>query len=83
FSLLPFKGLTKHPKAPTQPRRNITMVFRFPQQYNTVTSLRQLLLEIKGGLAQTQAMAKHLGKAVLSVHLYDFVHKNIRLETLM
>lgn len=90
FGLLPCRGLTKHPRAPTQPRRDITMVFRFPQQYSTVNSLRRLLLETQGGLAQTPqgridrlAMAKHLVKAVFSVHLYDFVHKNIRPETLM
>ncbi|KAK3402489.1 hypothetical protein B0T20DRAFT_316298, partial [Sordaria brevicollis] len=92
FGLLPCKGLVKHARNPTQPRRDITMVFKFPPQYNTVNSLRGLLLETQAqtGFAETPqgridrlAMAKHLVKAVLSVHLYDMVHKNIRPETLV
>lgn len=90
FGLLPCRGVVRHPKGRTHPRRDITLVFKFPQEYNSVNSLRRLLLETQVGLAKAPqgrldrlAMAKHLVKAVFSVHLYDFVHKNIRPETLM
>ena len=92
FGLLPYKGVIRRPKTITdgEGRRTITMIFKFPQRHDTVNSLRGLLLQAQGSLVQTHqgrldrlAMAKHLVKAVFSVHLYDFVHKNIRPETWM
>lgn len=64
---------------------SISFVFRVPDGYDKIRSLRQLLLSDRApeSLTTRLQIALSLARAVYFVHLYDFVHKNISPETIL
>jgi hypothetical protein len=78
--LLSCKGVVRHAG-----NSRLSFVFRMPEGYVDVRSLRQLLMsgETHDSLSDRLDLAKHLAKAVYYVHLYGFVHKSIRPETIL
>jgi len=78
--LLSCKGVVRHAD-----KAGFSLLFRVPEGYTVVRSLRQLLLsgQIHHSLTDRFEMAKQLANAVYYVHLYGFVHKNIRPETIL
>jgi hypothetical protein len=86
FGLFRCKGVVKHDSETEIPdQQRFTFVFRVPKQLSLPRSLRQTLLD--GGpchsLTDTIRVAQELAKAVSYVHLLDFVHKNIRPESIL
>jgi hypothetical protein len=80
FGLFNCKGAVKHTKT-----SSMAFLFRVPEGYSTVRSVRQLLLsgQTHDSLSDRLEMAKQLANAVYYVHLYGFVHKNIHPETIL
>lgn len=78
FGLLGCKGVVRS-------GGNMAFVFRVPEGYSSIRSVRDLLLSGKSheSLSDRFEMAKQLANAVYYVHLYGFVHKNIRPETIL
>ncbi|EHK25102.1 uncharacterized protein TRIVIDRAFT_144969 [Trichoderma virens Gv29-8] len=66
---------------------SLSFVFRMPPTHSYVQSLRHRLLSGPSGehssLTARFDLARQLVKAVSYVHLYEFVHKNIRPETIL
>ncbi|KAM0263415.1 hypothetical protein ACHAQJ_001271 [Trichoderma viride] len=64
---------------------NMAFLFRVPEGYTDICSVRQLLVSGRAhdSLSDRLEMAKRLVSAVYYVHLYGFVHKNIRPETIL
>lgn len=81
FGLLSCKGVVRK-----RSRKNaMSFLFNVPTDYTVVWGLRQLLL---GGtshdsLSGRLEVARSLVTAVYYIHLYGFVHKNIRPETIL
>ncbi|KAK4463515.1 hypothetical protein QBC42DRAFT_265427 [Cladorrhinum samala] len=84
FGLLACKGVVVHGN-PKGRNGNMSILFRVPQHCASITSLRELLLRgtQHESLSDRLYLAKQLTKAVYYVHLYGFVHKNIRPETIL
>lgn len=80
FGLLNCKGVVRLAKT-----SGTAFLFRVPEEYTSIRSVRQLLLsgEAHNSLSDRLEMAKQLASAVYYVHLYGFVHKNIRPETIL
>jgi hypothetical protein len=80
FGLFSCKGVVRHADS-----SGMTFLFRIPEGYTDIRSVRQLLLsgQDHDSLSDRLEMAKHLANAVYYVHLYGFVHKNIHPETIM
>jgi hypothetical protein len=78
--LLSCKGVVRHAN-----KAGFSFLFRVPEGYTVVQSLRQLLLsgQAHSSLSDRLQVAKQLANAVCYVHLYGFVHKNIRPETIL
>ncbi|KAM0362017.1 hypothetical protein ACHAO7_011320 [Fusarium culmorum] len=74
------KGVVEQPDT-----SKMAFLFRIPDGYPFVRSTRQLLLadQAHDSLSDRLEMAKQLVNAVYYVHLYGFVHKNIRPETIL
>ncbi|KAL7941058.1 hypothetical protein V8C42DRAFT_335995 [Trichoderma barbatum] len=88
FGLLQCKGILKEEEADSNvPPTGLSFVFRLPPTHSHVQSLRHRLLSGPSGeydsLLARFNFARQLVKAVSYVHLYDFVHKNIRPETIL
>ncbi|KAL1595987.1 hypothetical protein SLS60_009678 [Paraconiothyrium brasiliense] len=83
FGLLSCKGVL-YPE-PTQPIPEFTFVLRIPQGMEVLQSLRQLLLNSDQNISLSRKfrMARELAKSVSSVHMFNFVHKNIRPECIL
>jgi hypothetical protein len=80
FGLLSCKGVRrKHGKHP------MSFIFNVPNDYTVVWGLRQLLLgnTHHDSLTGRLEIARSLVTAVYYIHLYGFVHKNIRPETIL
>ncbi|RFU74248.1 hypothetical protein TARUN_8010 [Trichoderma arundinaceum] len=95
FGLLQCKGILNEEDSNSSdtkigtaiPPTGLSFVFRMPSTHPHTQSLRHRLL---GGLNSEHDslsarfdLARQLVKAVSYVHLYDFVHKNIRPETIL
>lgn len=83
FGLLTCKGFTL---SGTKADPRITLVLRTPPDVlSCPKSLRDLLLSTRppGGLTQRLDIAKGLANAVGYVHVFGFVHKNIRPESIL
>ncbi|RKK76845.1 hypothetical protein BFJ71_g16858 [Fusarium oxysporum] len=80
FGIFQCKGVVEQPET-----SNMAFLFRIPDGYTVVRSTRQLLLadQAHDSLSDRLEMAKQLVNAVYYVHLYGFVHKNIRPETIL
>ncbi|KAL7947737.1 hypothetical protein V8C42DRAFT_315439 [Trichoderma barbatum] len=64
---------------------NMAFLFRVPEGYTAIRSVRQLLVsgQAHDSLSDRLEMAKRLVSSIYYVHLYGFVHKNIRPETIL
>ncbi|KAL6406197.1 hypothetical protein AUP68_10365 [Ilyonectria robusta] len=80
FGIFNCKGVVRQAET-----SGIAFLFRVPEGYTALRSVRQLLLsgQAHDSLSDRLDMAKQLVNAVYYVHLYDFVHKNIRPETIL
>lgn len=86
FNLLKCRGVVKHvgtdPKVPT----GFDFIFRIPKNMKEPRSLRERLLspgDKTHSLSERFHLARQLANAVAYIHTYDFVHKNIRPETIL
>ncbi|KAF2823759.1 hypothetical protein CC86DRAFT_59731 [Ophiobolus disseminans] len=86
FGLLSCKGFIDDTK-PSKPGRDasLTLVFRNPPDSHDPRSLRDLLLNTTAPFSTSLRLdiARDLAKAVGYVHTFNFVHKNIRPETVL
>ncbi|KAK4148861.1 hypothetical protein C8A00DRAFT_38553 [Chaetomidium leptoderma] len=96
FGLLECKGILKEVvgdealtgtgATPTFPA-GLAFVFRLPATHSHVESLRGRLLggadRVHDSLSERFVLARQMAVAVSYVHLYGFVHKNIRPETIL
>jgi hypothetical protein len=99
FGLLDCKGILKEdeavetaagteatPSSITLPA-GLAFVFRLPATHSSLESLRGRLLDgehrAHDSLSDRFALARQMATAVSYVHLYGFVHKNIRPETIL
>ncbi|KAF7556211.1 hypothetical protein G7Z17_g1601 [Cylindrodendrum hubeiense] len=80
FGVFSCKGVVRQGKT-----SGMAFLFRVPEGYTAIRSVRQLLLsgQAHDSLSDRLEMAKKLVNAVYYVHLYGFVHKNIRPETIL
>ncbi|KAL7896120.1 hypothetical protein HDV63DRAFT_388668 [Trichoderma sp. SZMC 28014] len=92
FGLLECKGILNEEGSDTKPNTavpptGLSFVLRIPPTHSHVQSLRHRLLSGPSGehdsLSARFDLARQLVNAVSYVHLYDFVHKNIRPETIL
>ncbi|KAL7908553.1 hypothetical protein GGI35DRAFT_451473 [Trichoderma velutinum] len=94
FGLLQCKGILREEegdgadtKTGNAPPTGLSFIFRIPPTHSHIQSLRHRLLSGPNGeydsLMARLDLARQLVKAVSYVHLYDFVHKNIRPETIL
>ncbi|CAG9986593.1 unnamed protein product [Clonostachys byssicola] len=74
------KGIVRQTK-----QSSMAFIFRVPDGYTKVRSLRELLLsgQPPESLTMRLEMARQLVTAVYFVHLYNFVHKNLSPETIL
>ncbi|KAI9706289.1 MAG: hypothetical protein M1820_004864 [Bogoriella megaspora] len=86
FGLLDCKGVVKQidTSKPSE-RVYFTMVLRVPPDLNTPQSLRDRLINDKedNGIFDKFSIARELAKSVNYVHVFGFVHKNVRPETIL
>jgi hypothetical protein len=85
FGLLNCKGLMKIMDQSQQNLVSLDLIFRAPDGMEVLQSLRQVPLnaEPNYSLSRKIRVAKGLAKSVSSVHLFNFVHKNIRPESIL
>ena len=84
FGLLACHGLIKRKAKDAKQLTSIALVFRPPNGEAEPTCLRQLLLQPPtSSLSQVLNIARQLAKAVSFMHTCNFVHKNIRPETIL
>ncbi|KAI1208017.1 uncharacterized protein F4807DRAFT_462108 [Annulohypoxylon truncatum] len=84
FGLLLCQGLVKRRTQPAGTLSSIDLVFRLPIGKKTPVSLRSELLKRPiVSLSTVIDIARQLAMAVSFVHTCDFVHKNIRPETVL
>lgn len=64
---------------------SLTLVFRQPTSYDEPRSFRDLLLNntVNRSISSRLNFAKQLAKSVSYVHAFNFVHKNIRPESIL
>lgn len=80
FGLMRCKGIMRISQS-----SNMAFVFRVPEGYRLIRSMRDLLLTgaAPKSLTFRLQIARQLSMAVYYVHLYEFVHKNISPETIL
>ncbi|KAH7320587.1 hypothetical protein B0I35DRAFT_427435 [Stachybotrys elegans] len=79
FGTMRCKGIIRYPESSA-----MAFVFRIPDGYDAVRSLRHLLTgEVPESLTIRLEIARQLVNAVYYIHLYEFVHKNICPETIL
>lgn len=84
FGLLSCHGLVKQKQPESRRVASISLIFQMPASEREPVSLRSTLLHsAKDSLSRTLAIARQLARAVSFVHTCDFVHKNIRPETVL
>jgi hypothetical protein len=85
FGLLRCRGVIKVPKSgPKQPLLDFKFIFDVPHRLSNPQSLRAVLLSQKAyPLDERLELAKKLTSSILFVHTVQFVHKNIRPETII
>ncbi|OQE35336.1 hypothetical protein PENCOP_c013G04988 [Penicillium coprophilum] len=87
FGLLSCKGYIQHrkPESSRSTPNAFTIIFRMPAQQVQPRSLRGCFQDMNHthSLSDRFKLANELAKAVHSVHLFGFVHKNIRPETIL
>jgi hypothetical protein len=85
FGLLKCRGVIKIPKTNTlRPLFDFKFIFDIPAELSNPQSLRAVLLsEVSYPLDERLELAKKLTSSILFVHTVQFVHKNIRPETIV
>ncbi|KAI0444199.1 hypothetical protein F4803DRAFT_274439 [Xylaria telfairii] len=88
FGWLRCKGVVRELVTPREapPTTALTLVFKVPSNHAEPMSLRAALLqgeEYLASLSDKIKLAKDLARAVSYVHIFGFVHKNIRPETVL
>lgn len=85
FGLLKCRGVIKVPRENTlQPVSDFKLIFDVPAHLSCPQSLRAVLLSgLSYPLDERLELAKKLASSVLFVHTVQFVHKNIRPETIV
>ncbi|OJJ46453.1 hypothetical protein ASPZODRAFT_142268 [Penicilliopsis zonata CBS 506.65] len=89
FGLLNCKGVVpvsrQHAASSEREYVRFQLVFRIPHGMEVLQSLRHLLLNSDAylSLSQKVRIARELTKAVNYVHTFDFVHKNVRPESVL
>ncbi|RMZ84445.1 hypothetical protein DV738_g640, partial [Chaetothyriales sp. CBS 135597] len=85
FGLLKCKGVVAHKDPDKGPLPEFTLVLRIPQGWSDPQSLRNCLIKrnTDHSLSDRFQLAKDLAKAVGYVHMFGFVHKNVRPETIL
>ncbi|KAL2204884.1 hypothetical protein CC79DRAFT_1370701 [Sarocladium strictum] len=80
FGTMRCKAIVKLPET-----ASLAFVFRVPDGFDTVRSMRDLLLNVSApeSLSMRLEIARQLANAVYYIHLYEFVHKNICPETIL
>ncbi|KAI1861561.1 hypothetical protein JX265_009528 [Neoarthrinium moseri] len=84
FGLLASYGIVKR-KLPTKNQiASLNMIFSLPAESRTVRSLRQSLMRPQEcSLSRVLRLARQLTEAISFIHTCEFVHKNIRPETIL
>lgn len=86
FGLLQCKGIIQEENH-TNAAGGLSFVFRLPPTHTEVQTLRERLLRGPPGQHESLSgrldLARQLANAISYVHLYEFVHKNIRPETIL
>jgi hypothetical protein len=86
FNLLACSGVIRVPSPDRKKLISFDFVFKIPEGMSQPTTLRNLLLTSPKGehsLSDRFRIARQLAKSVSYIHMYDFVHKNIRPETVL
>jgi hypothetical protein len=85
FGLLRCKGVIPHCPDESRVPSSFTFVYWMPNGMDQPISLRSRLIEGQKdhSLSERFRLASELAKSVSFVHMYDFVHKNIRPETVV
>ena len=84
FNMLNCQGLVKRKPENSKLLTSIDLIFHQPVEGAQAASLRaQLLSKSSITLTRRVEIARHLAKAISFVHTCDFVHKNIRPETIL
>ncbi|KAK3939497.1 hypothetical protein QBC46DRAFT_387699 [Diplogelasinospora grovesii] len=85
FGLLSCKGAMRVLQHGSSAVSCFKLVFRFPDGVEVLQSLRQLLLNSDANISLTRKMriARELAKSVSYVHTFNFVHKNVRPESIV
>lgn len=84
FGLLKCRGVIQLPRASPEPTIDFRFIFEVPRNLSNPQSLRAVLLAgNKYPLDERLELAKRLISSVLFVHTVQFVHKNIRPETII
>jgi len=87
FGLLKCRGVIKVPKAPSSAPESLwdfKFIFDIPRQLSNPQSLRAVLLSgTSYPLEERLELAKKLTSSILFIHTVQFVHKNVRPETIV
>ncbi|KAI0148959.1 hypothetical protein BJ166DRAFT_469912 [Pestalotiopsis sp. NC0098] len=84
FGLLSAYGLVKRKRPGTTQIQSLNLVFSLPTDAGKPRSLRQDLMQPQSfSLSRILDLARRLAGAISFVHTCDFVHKNIRPETII
>lgn len=86
FGLLKCKGFIAEPTPTgTLSQLSLTLVFRDPCVSQSPRSLRNLLINmpVTTSITQRLQLARDLAKSVGYVHIFGFVHKNVRPESIL
>ncbi|CAG7990132.1 unnamed protein product [Penicillium salamii] len=83
FNLLDCKGVVRIKDPMTQKSVSFNFIFRMPKNHQRPRSLRSHLYERNYSLSQRVNLAKQLATSVSYLHVFAFVHKGIRPETVL
>ncbi|KAF2160356.1 hypothetical protein M409DRAFT_37762 [Zasmidium cellare ATCC 36951] len=92
FGLLNCKGIMpisqQHDSSQGASQRQpiaLNIVFRIPPGMDTLFSLRQMLLmpDLRMSVTRRVRVARELAKSISYVHVFNFVHKNVRPESVL
>ena len=85
FGLLNCKGVVKQVDQLTQALSSFIFVFKMPDGLSEPASLRSMLLLGDGdhSLSDRFMLASQLAKSLYYIHMFSFVHKNLRPENIL
>ena len=83
--ILECRGIALSESSSHEPRKShASLVFKLPERSHRIKSLRDVLQNPVGHpLDQRIAIARQLAKSIVFIHASNFVHKNIRPETIL